>query len=98
MLSARTIQVAARLGIATCQNTHCQWRPRDDRQIIFLSQGDKFILNTAIQQVVGRLFADVAIQSIALTDSQGFHHHPGWMCRATNVTDFSSVYQIIKCT
>src|SRR6476661_7213055 len=32
MLSTRTIWIAASPAIPTCQNTHRQWRPWDDRQ------------------------------------------------------------------
>ena len=63
---------------------------------IFLAQRHQFVFDAAVEQVVGRLFADVASEMISLAGGERFHHHPGRVSGAADVEHLARVHQVVE--
>ena len=82
--------------VAPGQDAACQRRPGNQRQVVTLGQRDQLVFDAPVEQVVGRLLADVARQPLALADRQPLHHQPGGMRARADVAHFAAAHEVIQ--
>ncbi len=59
-------------------------------------QWDQLVLNSPIEEVVGRLLGHITRPAVALADRKRFHDHPGWKRRAADVAHLARPHQIVQ--
>ena len=85
-----------RIGVAAGQHAHPQRRPGEDAEAVLAAQRNQLVLDSAVEQVVGRLLgreADVALQ---FARHHRFHHAPGGVGRAADVAHLAGPDQVVE--
>ena len=92
----RALGIVGVAEIAAREYAHRHRRPGDDAEAEALAHRDQFVLDPAVQQVVGRLLAGEAGVALQFARHHGLGDHPGRVGRAADVADLAGPDQVVQ--